>query len=146
MMSLRLRHDRRGQSLVEFALILPIFILLLVGLFDFGRAIYGYNTISNAAREAARVAIVNQTTSEIKAEAVKQSVSLNIPSSQVTVTYANRDLSSGAPCNTTPIQNGCIAQVTIVYQYRAATPLIGNLVGDLNLSSTARMPVERSYP
>ena len=53
-----LRRKSRGQTLVEFALILPIFVLLLVGIFDFGRAIYAYNTISNAAREAVRVAIV----------------------------------------------------------------------------------------
>src|SRR6185312_16248181 len=52
--------SRRGQALVEFALVLPIFILLLVGIFDFGRAIYAYNTISNAAREAVRVGVVDQ--------------------------------------------------------------------------------------
>ncbi|MEO6579018.1 MAG: TadE/TadG family type IV pilus assembly protein, partial [Candidatus Limnocylindria bacterium] len=34
------RRDRRGQSAVEFALALPLLILLLVGIFDFGRAIY----------------------------------------------------------------------------------------------------------
>ena len=42
-------RDHRGQSLVEFALILPIFVLILVGLFDFGAGIYAFNTISQAA-------------------------------------------------------------------------------------------------
>ena len=42
------RHKTRGQALVEFALVVPVFILLLVGLFDLGRAVYTFNTISNA--------------------------------------------------------------------------------------------------
>jgi len=50
------RRGRNGQSLVEFALALPIFLLLLFGLFDMGRAIYSNNTISQAAREATRLA------------------------------------------------------------------------------------------
>lgn len=140
------RRPHSGQTLVEFALILPIFVLVLVGLFDFGRAIYAYNTIANAAREAARVAIVDQTESVIEAEAIKQGVSLGLTPAQVDVIYRNRDLSGGVPCNSAPIQNGCIAEITIAYPYVAATPVIGNLVGTLTLSSTARMPVERSYP
>lgn len=132
--------------MVEFALILPIFVLMLVGIFDFGRAIYAYNTISNAAREAVRVAIVNQTDSAIRAEAVKQSVSLGITGTDVDIVYANPDLSSGAPCNATPRNNGCVVEVTVNYSYDAATPLITALVGTLNLESTARMPIERSYP
>ena len=48
-----LRRDERGQALVEFALVLPIFILLLVAIFDLGRAVFAYNTLTNAAREGA---------------------------------------------------------------------------------------------
>ena len=52
------RHSTRdvGQSLVEFALILPIFLLVLLGLIDMGRAVYTNNTLSQAAREATRLA------------------------------------------------------------------------------------------
>ncbi|HLE59087.1 MAG TPA: TadE family protein, partial [Candidatus Limnocylindria bacterium] len=53
-------RSRRGQTLVEFALILPIFLLVLVGIFDMGRAVYAYNTISNASRQAVRLGIVDQ--------------------------------------------------------------------------------------
>ena len=48
----------RGQSLVEFALVLPIFILLIFGLIDMGRYAYLNSTLSQAAREATRVAAV----------------------------------------------------------------------------------------
>jgi hypothetical protein len=43
-----------GQSLVEFALVLPILILIIYGVFDLGRAFYGLVTIANASREGAR--------------------------------------------------------------------------------------------
>ena len=48
---------RSGQSMVEFAVLAPIFFLLLLGTIDLGRAIYVYNSISDAAREGARAAV-----------------------------------------------------------------------------------------
>jgi len=53
--SLLRRH--RGQSMVEFAVLSPVFFLLLLGTIDLGRAVYIYNTISDAAREGTRAAI-----------------------------------------------------------------------------------------
>src|SRR5207237_7822882 len=50
------RH-RRGQSMVEFAVLAPVFFLLLLGTIDLGRAVYIYNAISNAAREGARAGV-----------------------------------------------------------------------------------------
>jgi len=49
----------RGQALVEFALVLPIFLLLLMTLFDFGRVIYAQHTINQDAREGSRVGSVS---------------------------------------------------------------------------------------
>lgn len=56
--SLRHRKLERGVELVEFALMLPILLLLLAGLWDFGRAYRAYQAITNAAREGARLAVV----------------------------------------------------------------------------------------
>jgi hypothetical protein len=53
------RSKTRGQAMVEFAIIFPVFILLLVGMFDFGRVVWVNNTLATAAREAARYAIVH---------------------------------------------------------------------------------------
>jgi Flp pilus assembly protein TadG len=47
-------HRQRGQALVEFSLSIVIFIALLMGIFDAGRAIFMYNGVSEAAREIAR--------------------------------------------------------------------------------------------
>ena len=53
------RQERRGQALVEFALVAPIFILSLLALIEFGRAVYSIQMLHNAAREGARYAIVH---------------------------------------------------------------------------------------
>jgi Flp pilus assembly protein TadG len=54
----RRRRGRNGQSLVEFALVLPIFLFVLFGLIDAGRYVYMSSTLSQAAREGARLAAV----------------------------------------------------------------------------------------
>ena len=48
------RRRFRGQGLVEFALVLPIFAILLFGIIDFGRYVYTANAINNGTREGAR--------------------------------------------------------------------------------------------
>ena len=53
------RQKPRGQAMVEFALVIPVFILLMVGIFDLGRVIWVNDTLSTAAREATRYAIVH---------------------------------------------------------------------------------------
>lgn len=49
----------RGQALVEFAFVVPIFLLLLFGIIEFGRYVYTVQILNNAAREGARYAIVH---------------------------------------------------------------------------------------
>jgi Flp pilus assembly protein TadG len=52
-------RGRAAQSLVEMAMVLPVLAILTFGLLDFGRAYYFQVSITNAAREGARVAILN---------------------------------------------------------------------------------------
>ena len=128
---IRQNRSRRGQSLVEFALIAPVFFLILIGLFDVGYGIYAYNTVANAARSAARVAIVNQVAADVEAEARRFAGSLG--TDRVTVTLD--------PCSST----GCSYGVTVEYDYQPVTPIIGS-VFDPIISSTSRMPVENTNP
>lgn len=135
--------SERGQSMVEFALIFPIFILVLVGLFDLGRAVFAYNTISNASRESVRVAIVNQTTTDVQNEALKQGVSLGLAPADVTIAYVGAD---GTGTCSAPYSIGCLATVTVQYAYTAATPVISQIIGPFTMSATTQMPVERTCP
>ena len=148
---MKLHRDHRGQSLVEFALIVPIFILLLVGLFDMGRAVFAFNTINQAAREGARLAIVDQTIAHIQTEAVETADTLRITDADVTVDFRDRDTPDDAgSCtgavagddNNAPSIVACIAVVTVQYEYTAATPVIGALVGTLEMTGESRFKVD----
>lgn len=60
--STRLEHagrGRSGQALVEFALVVPLLLVLVLGVVEFGRAWNVYQVITDAAREAARTAVVD---------------------------------------------------------------------------------------
>jgi Flp pilus assembly protein TadG len=56
---IRSRTAGRGQALVETALVLPLFLMLLVGVVDMGRAVWATTSLNSAAREATRFAIVH---------------------------------------------------------------------------------------
>ena len=136
-----LRRNPRGQTLVEVALILPIFVLLLVGIFDLGRAVYATSTINNAAREAGRLAIVDQTLAHIQAEAVKQSVALGLTAADIAIDF--RDPSTPNTANSCTVMTlGCVADVRVTYTYTAATPMVDLLVGQVTLVGETRFAVE----
>jgi hypothetical protein len=137
----RSRRRERGQGLTEFALIFPVFILLLVLVFDFGRAIYAHHTISNAARAGARVAIVDQTVAAIKAKALDQTVGLN--PDDITVPDPEFGCPIGGP--TGPLKIGCEAEVTVEYAYHPLTPIVGGIIGPMTMSATTSFPIERVY-
>jgi hypothetical protein len=53
------RRRTLGQALTEFALVLPLVVMLVFGTIDFGRAVYLYNGVSQAAREIARASSIH---------------------------------------------------------------------------------------
>ena|SRR5688500_6986644 len=143
-MMLRGRDRRRGQAMVEFALIIPIFLLMIFGIIDLGRAVYAYSTLNNAAREGARVAAVDQTLTHIEDVASGHAVGLGLPVTAVTVEYRSAD-DPDDPCPAaagTALAVGCTAIVRVAYVYTAATPLIGRIVGDINMAGESSMNVQ----
>lgn len=52
------KTKRRGVATLEFAIVLPIFLLLIIGILEFGRAVMIHQIVTNAAREASRQAII----------------------------------------------------------------------------------------
>jgi len=139
----RLRRRPRGQALVEFALIVPIFILLLVGILDLGRAIYAYNTVANASREGVRVGIVNQNVGAITDHAVDHAVALGLDASSIDVDFLEADYTDAAPCNVTP-RYGCVVHVAVEYQYTPATPILGDIVGSITITGESQQQIERT--
>jgi Flp pilus assembly protein TadG len=149
----RRRDDQsKGQSLVEFALILPVLALLLFALLDLGRAVYMYNTLANAARQGARVAAVNQNAGNGKCDPLNPTqwsivtcvmdagVSIPIQKTDIDIQYV------GATCVTRELDPPCIARVTVFQDYVPITPLIGDIVGTIQLRASSEMPVESWWP
>jgi Flp pilus assembly protein TadG len=98
------REGQRGQSLVEFALLLPLMLLIITGLFDVARAVWQENTLAYAAREGTRYAIVHGSAGSPAADptdmspcndnvictqipAVVRAAAIGVPNITVTVQY-----------------------------------------------------------
>jgi len=122
--------------MVEFALILPLLLILLLGILDFGRAVAAYNSVSNAARSAARTAIVDQNAELVEDVAEREAVGL-VP---LTVAF-DENVNEDDPC----VENICRVSVEVSYEYVPATPIFGALVGSITVSSVSELPIERVY-
>jgi Flp pilus assembly protein TadG len=132
-----------GQALVEAALVLPLLILMMVGLFDLGRAVYADSTLSNAARVGSRVAIVRQNVSQIQDAVVTKAAALDLAPADVSVSFRSNPTDPTSTCS--PMRIGCVAFVTVTYQFHPAVPIEG-LVGPITLKSTSSQRVERAAP
>ena len=142
----RRRPERgRGQALVEFSLALIPFLLLLLAIFDFGRAIYMYNGVSQAAREIARTASVHHGTSGYSVEA-QDTIAIQqglVPG----LTVLNpRCVESDAADDSTSTPGPCDENTFIVVTAQATyTPvsLLGFL-GTINLEAKSRIQMPLS--
>jgi Flp pilus assembly protein TadG len=134
----RRRNGEKGQALVEFALLIPIFLILLFAIVDFGMGFYSWITVTNAAREGARLGAVLATQQEIE-DRVYDSVNLPDEGTKMSVTVTN---AQGQP--------GESVVVKVDYDYDLITPLAGlvqfvsgDTIGPtLTFSSTAEMRLE----
>ncbi|MBF6571254.1 MAG: pilus assembly protein [Candidatus Binataceae bacterium] len=132
------RSYRAGQTLLEFALAATLLFLLIFGIMEMALAVYSYNTVCSAAREAVRYAIVHSptgpnpsTTSQIQQVAIDYAVDLNPKQLTVNVSWPNdANLPSQAD-----------AQVQVSYHYQLQIPSVSPVT--LTLSSTSRMLVSQ---
>jgi Flp pilus assembly protein TadG len=124
---------------VEFALLLPVLLLLVFGIIDFGRALNAQITLTQAAREGARLEALGDSTSQVQSRTQTAATGL----SSVTVTVASS-------CPTGAGQNGQDAQVQASYQFSFVTPIgaiaamfFGSSLGSpITLTATGTMPCE----
>jgi hypothetical protein len=141
----------RGQALVEFALVFPILMFLLLAVFDVGRGVFVYNALTNAAREGARLAIVNQDEAlvgqRVRDLAFGNGLS-NFGDADL-VNYYERtpnatDPTANAACATLTV--GCIAVVVAESEWSAITPIIGNVIGPITFEARSELPLELVCP
>jgi len=126
------KHSDRGQAFVEFALILPVLLLIVLGIIQFGRYYNNNETITNATRAGARVAAVSRTASDpvgATIQAVKNSAP-NLDQSQINVTVT--------PAPAWPQGS----QVTVTATYPYSINLLGMVVKSGNLATSTKERVE----
>jgi Flp pilus assembly protein TadG len=127
----------RGQALVEFALILPLMMLLLLGILEMGRAWNVKQVLTDAAREGARLAVVGDPTITLQSQVdtrIKQVVSrAGLDSTQLTIGYPD-GFKTGTG-NITTVQLSMPYRFVALHRFAA---LVTNN-GVMTLKSTARM-------
>jgi hypothetical protein len=149
-------HATRGSTLVEFAFLVPVMFALVFGVIDFGRALYTYHFVSNAAREATRWASVrgfscsdmtscNATGPDISAY-VGSIVPPGIDSSpsRLSVTTNWPPPPNNLPICSTPggfNHPGCAVQVQVTYQFRFVLPFMP--ASGIPMTSTSQMIISQ---
>ena len=131
------KNGERGQSLVEFTLIVPIFLLLVFAIVDFGMGFHAWISVTNAAREGARIGSVGADAATIETRVRDTAGALDDDNLTVVVTNAQGD-------------PGESVAVEVDYDYQLITPLSGimgfvsggSLGPNIDFSATSEMRLE----
>ena len=121
-----MRKDERGQSLVETALVLPLLLLLIVGILDFGRVTFSYAHLQMAAQETVRKGGLGKTDAEMTAFA-KNYVHLGDSSKLIVEISTLSDNNMQPIAAGTPRKSGNYVKVKLKYPLKLYTPLLSNL-------------------
>jgi hypothetical protein len=129
-------EGERGSNLVEYGIVLALLLMMLFGLIDFGRALYAYHFVSDAAREGTRYAMVRGSTCNIQLpgcvpppgypdiQTYLKNVPAGIDPAQLTVTprwNPNSSASCPGPQIDTP---GCVVEVQVSYNFNFMLPFL----------------------
>ena len=135
--------SEKGSELVETSVVILMFMILVMGVFQFGRAYNIYQNITNAAREGARFAVAPErgggvtypTTSEVRAVVVNylNSANLTDPGTTRLQILPNQNLGGAAPCNPAVSGSACGTGVTLSYPFS----IFG--FGSINLNTSVVM-------
>lgn len=147
------RYRERGASMVEFAIAATALLLMMFGILEFGRVMYTYHTVSNAARLGSRWAIVrgsgcavldhcNATSADIQTWVQSQvpmvdSNTLSVSATWSTSTDPSVDCSASDPTGNNGM--GHLVCVTVSYPFNFAVPFVSQT--PLTLTSTSKMVI-----
>jgi Flp pilus assembly protein TadG len=158
-MKLRARRGREGssgQAMVEFALVVPILVVLLFGIIDLGLYVYSTNSLNEISRESARFGAVALRPSScagkpradcVRSLAKEKLVGVPIDTTDVGVVCQRRSAAGSLPAS--PATDNCagtwrggdLMRVTIERDFTLVTPVIGQLVGSLRMRAEALVTV-----
>ncbi|KDR93774.1 TadE-like protein [Peptoclostridium litorale DSM 5388] len=129
--------NRKGQTLIELALVLPILLMLVFGIIEFGRVFNAYVLVSNASREGARQASVGKADSDVRTKVKDVASSLGLEEGDININpgKGSRDY-------------GDQVTVTVNYELPIIAPLIDVILdpdgdGNYQLQVSTSMRVEK---
>lgn len=145
---------RGGQSLVEFALVLPIFLLLLFGLIDIGRYVYTANAVNEAAREGARLGSVAAWSTGcagtretcVRDIAISRLAGVAIDPKDVTVKCWRYNLAKPKEPGEVPVsqcRSNDFLSVELSAKFQVLTPVIGQFIGGAKISGSGKVVVNQ---
>jgi len=131
------RRNRQGAAVVEFAIVAPIFFLLVFGMIEGGRAIMVQQILTNASREGARVAVLDSTTptaSLVKSKVVDYMKNGGISTATTNMVTIN-------PSEPTTAAYGTAVTVTVAIPFSSVTwvPSPWFILGSTNLTASTVM-------
>lgn len=126
----RLVKNERGQSILEFALVAPLLLILMVGIFDFGRVYSTYLNMNMATQEAARIGSLGASDAEIRQMAQDKSV--------VDPALLEVDID---PSEGEGRKSGDYLHVQLTYPVEFFTPFVSQ-VGDWEITTATTIRVE----
>jgi Flp pilus assembly protein TadG len=132
--STRRRTDRRGSTLVEFAFVAPVFLLLVIGMIEFGRAMMVSALFANAAHEGARAGVLDGAQSSDVTNAVNNYLA------DAKITGATVTVTPNPPSSATAGQDVTVS-VSINYSQVSWVPH-PRFLGSATLSATSIMQRE----
>ena len=156
-MTIRRKRRDRGQTLVEFALVFPIFLLVLFAILDIGRYVFVNNSINQAAREGARYGSVEQWYYTCPASVPVASKDLFTCTAATTkerlvgaaVDNPTVTCSDGAgvpklatECGTADILKVVVTTGTTTNKFRFFTPVIGQIFSPPTIVGTAQVAIQ----
>lgn len=125
-------RDKRGQSLVELALVMPMVLLLLMGVVEFGRMFHSYLVITQGSREGARLAVVGESDAAI-VERVRE-VTASLDQDMLTI-----DIQPGEDDRV----RGVAVKVIVNFKLKLIVPDVMDIIPDpLTISASTVMRME----
>jgi Flp pilus assembly protein TadG len=140
-------ENRKGQALVETALVISLFMALLFGIIEFGRAWFYSNHLNNSVRAAARYGAVLGSSSDLPSSVdsyLTSEISAYIPPDGIqNITVQVLDKTTNAPKNASDASHGDTLDVAVVYDFQVIPgTIIPNFNGSVPIRRSASMLIE----
>ena len=124
----RVAACRLGSVAIEFAVLLPVFLALIYGLFEFARVAWTQTTLEYAVEEAARFAMVNPSASETEITDVANDSAAGLDAAEIIINVSF-----------VTVGGGDFVTVVGTYNFVPIVKIVG--IGTFDITSTAQMPI-----